>query len=213
MPRQYCRGLFLCMKKNYTLYCCLLLCLSFAACNNAPAKRVLIIGKGEIIVNGNTITMKDKPGYAEQTVDLSDNKETVWSLESPTGKTNVSIPAAGGLYIVNMRIDTIVGSKQNFGKELNNKEIITQERLKVIIDSLGKLTTGANVAAGGSNYMILPNQASRISSNVNAKIFGPFTKIPSTMEADKEGNVPELYKFYTNTEMRDLIAHLIEQTK
>lgn len=212
MPRQYCRGLFLRMKKINPIYCCIFLCLLFAACNNVPAKRVLVIGKGEIVVNGNTVTMKDKPGYAEQTVDLTDNKEVAWSLESPNGKASVTIPAEGGLYIVNMRIDTIVGSKQNFGKDLNNKEIITQERLKLIIDSLVKLTTGTNISAG-NNYMILPNQVSKISSNVNAKIYGPFTKIPSQLEADKDGNAPELYKFYTNTEMRELIAHLIEQTK
>lgn len=157
--------------------------------------------------------MKDKSGYAEQTMDISDNKEVVLNVETPSGKSNVTIPNVAGIYILNLRADTLAGSKQNFGKDLNNKEIISQEKIKTIIDSLQKLTVGSNVTTEGNNFMILPNQLTKVSANIEAKVFGPFTKIPSTLEADKDGNAPEIYKFYTNTEMRDLIEHLIQQTK
>ncbi len=201
------------MKKKYLLYASAFISLSIVSCSTAPSKKVIIIGKGEIIVNDHNITLKDKSGYAEQTIELKDNKEEELSVETPNGKSTIMIHGESALYILNLRVDTIVGSKQNFGKDLNNKEIITQERIKLIIDSLQKLTVGTNVTSGGNNYMILPNQVTKISSNTNAKIFGPFTKIPSTLEVDKDGNAPELYKFYTNTEIRDLIEHLVQQTK
>jgi len=88
---------------------------------------------------------------------------------------------------------------------------MTQEELRSKIDSLTKLTKGANISAG-HNYMLLPNQLTKISDNSEAKVFGPFTKIPGTLEADKNGKAPEIYKFYTNAEMRDLIANLKKMT-
>lgn len=201
------------MKKNYLSLITLIVCGLIVSCSNGPSKKVIIIGKGEIIVNENSITMKDKSGYAEQTMELLGNKEEVLNVETPTGKSTITIPNDAGVYILNLRVDTLAGSKQNFGKDLNNREVISQEKIKVIIDSLQKLTVGKNVSAEGNNFMILPNQLTKISSNINAKVFGPYTKIPSTLEADKDGNAPELFKFYTNTEVRDLIEHLIQQTK
>jgi hypothetical protein len=47
---------------------------------------------------------------------------------------------------------------------------------------------------------------------MDAKVFGPFTKIPATLDADKNGNAPEIYKFYTNTEMRQLINNFKKMT-
>lgn len=201
------------MKKiNLSLFT-LAFCAFIFSCSNGPSKKVIIIGKGEINVADKSIAMKDKSGYAEQTMDISDNKEVVLNVETPSGKSNVTIPNVAGIYILNLRADTLAGSKQNFGKDLNNKEIISQEKIKTIIDSLQKLTVGSNVTTEGNNFMILPNQLTKVSANIEAKVFGPFTKIPSTLEADKDGNAPEIYKFYTNTEMRDLIEHLIQQTK
>lgn len=201
------------MKKNYLSLITLIVSGLIVSCSNGPSKKVIIIGKGEIVVNENSITMKDKSGYAEQIMELSGNKEIVLNIETPKEKSTVTIPVDAGVFILNLRADTLAGSKQNFGKDLNNREVISQEKIKLIIDSLQNLTVGKNVNAEGNNFMILPNQFTKISSNINAKVFGPFTKIPSTLEADKDGNAPELYKFYTNTEVRDLIQHLIQQTK
>ena len=58
----------------------------------------------------------------------------------------------------------------------------------------------------------MPNQLVKISDNTDAKVFGPFTKIPGTIEADKDGKAPEIYKFYTNTELRELIEKLKTMT-
>ena len=87
-----------------------------------------------------------------------------------------------------------------------------QEELKGIIDSLNLLTTGANVKPENHNYMVLPNKAAKISANPKAKVYGPFTKIPGTLDADEDGKAPEIYKFYTINELREVIANLKKQT-
>lgn len=181
------------------------------ACNSPVTRKVLIIGRGKITAQQNNITMTDGSGYAEETVEIKEDKPVSWNVTTPSGKTTINIPDEKGFYILNLKTDTIVGSQQNMSQDLGGRTM-TQEELKVKIDSLVKLTTGANVNPGGHNYFILPKQLIKVSSNMEAKIFGPFTKIPGSIEADKDGKAPEIYKFYTNTEMRDLIVRLKKNT-
>lgn len=178
------------------------------ACKTEVKKKVMIIGKGDISAEGANITVKGSSGSSDKTIDLGD--ETALQLSSPSGKNSINVPNEPGFYILNLRTDTIVGSKQNLGSDLAGRTI-TQEELKVKIDSLTQLTTGANVKAG-SSYLILPNQLIKITDNKGVKVFGPFTKIPGSLDADENGKAPELYKFYTNTEMRELIANLKKMT-
>lgn len=182
------------------------------ACNSGSDKKVLIMGRGSITANGNDITMKDGSGYAEETVEAGGGKAVAWNVTTGSGKTTVNVPAEKGFYILNLRNDTVVGSQQIFGTDISSNRTITQEELKSKIDSLTKLTTGSNISPGGHNYILLPHQLKKISDNPDAKVFGPFTKIPGTLEADKNGKAPEIYKFYTNTEMRDLISSFKKMT-
>ncbi|WP_147204619.1 hypothetical protein [Segetibacter aerophilus] len=184
---------------------------TFLACNEPVTKKVLVMGRGKIDAQENNITMTDGSSYVEETIEIKGDKPVTWNVTTPSGKTTVNIPEEKGFYILNLKTDTIVGSQQNIGQDLGGRTM-TQEELKVKIDSLIKLTTGANISLGGHNYFILPNQLIKISPNTEAKIFGPFTKIPGSFEADKDGNAPEIYKFYTNTEMRDLIVRLKKNT-
>lgn len=178
----------------------------FFACNSPANKKVLIMGRGAIATSGNDITIKDGSGYTEETVDVS--KATSWNVTTPSGKTTVSIPEEKGFYVLNTKTDTIVGSRQIFGKDISSNQTMTQEELKIKIDSLTKLTAGANISSAGNNYIILPGELKKISDNTESQVFGPFSKIPGTLESGKNGKAPEIYKFYTNSEMRDLILHL-----
>ncbi|HEX8675876.1 MAG TPA: hypothetical protein VF700_01580 [Segetibacter sp.] len=196
-------------KFNFIAWCCII---TLLACSSSPSKKVLIMGRGAITANGNEITMKEGSGYSEETVEVSGEKAVSWNVTTPAGKTTINIPEEKGFYVLNLKTDTIVGSQQILGKDLSSGRTMTQEELKAKVDSLTKLTTGSNVSPEGHNYFILPNQLVKISSNTEAKIFGPFTKIPGTLEADKDGKTPELYKFYTNSEMRQLIANLKKMT-
>ena len=195
-------------KFNLIAWCCII---TLLACSSSPSKKVLIMGRGAITANGNEITMKEGSGYSEETVEVSGEKAVSWNVTTPAGKTTINIPEEKGFYVLNLKTDTIVGSQQILGKDLSSGRTMTQEELKTKVDSLTKLTTGSNVSPGGHSYIILPNQLVKISSNTEAKVFGPFTKIPGTLEAD-DGKTPELYKFYTNSEMRQLIANLKKMT-
>lgn len=169
------------------------------------------MGRGKITVKDNEIMVKDGSGYVEETVELNGEKPITYNITTAAAKTTIDIPAEKGLYILNLKTDTIVGSQQNLGKDLAGRTI-SQEELKVVIDSLIKLTKGVNVSTVSHNYFILPNQVVKVSTNKEAQVFGPFNKIPGSVEADKNGKAPELYKFYTNQEMRQLIANLQKQT-
>lgn len=197
------------MKRKHLIALCSMV--SFMACSSPVTKKVLIIGRGKITATENDITMTDGSGYTEEKVEVKGDKPVAWNVTTPSGKTTINIPADNGFYILNLKSDTIVGSQQNMGKDLGGRTI-TQEELKVTIDSLTKLTGGANVSTGGHNYFIVPNQLTKVTSNIDAQVFGPFTKIPGSIEADKDGKAPEIFKFYTNGEMRDLIVSLKKNT-
>jgi hypothetical protein len=195
---------------KYNFIACIAIAALFA-CNSQANKKVLIMGRGTIATKENDITMKDGSGYSEETVDAGGDKAS-WNVTTPAGKTTVNIPEEKGFYILNLKTDTLVGSRQIFGKDISSTRTISQEELKMKIDSLTKLTAGANISSTGSNYIILPNQLKKISDNSEAKVFGPFTQIPGALEADKNGKAPEIYKFYTNSEMRELISKLKKMT-
>lgn len=91
--------------------------------------------------------------------------------------------------------------------------MISQEQLHVKIDSISKLISGVIPAGAKDVYIVAPNAISKISSNTNARVYGPFTKIPASLEADPEGKEIELYKFRTNTEMRELLKTMTEATQ
>ena len=50
----------------------------------------------------------------------------------------------------------------------------------------------------------------KITNLTNAKIFGPFTPVPSAFDA---GSVPEIYKFYNLSEVQVIISKLTEMSK
>jgi hypothetical protein len=184
---------------------------ALAACNSATKKKVLVMGKGTLTASGNNVTYKEGAGYAETEVEIKDDKETTLNIEGGSTKT-VTIPAGAGLYILNLRVDTVVGSKQNLGSDLNSGSMITQEQLKVKIDSMTQLSQG-NVPTGAKDvHIVLPNGVAKVSDNVNARVFGPFTKIPASLDADPDGKPLELYKFRTNNEMREVIKTMTEAT-
>jgi hypothetical protein len=87
---------------------------------------------------------------------------------------------------------------------------ITQDQLKFQLDSLNKLVKGENISAAAKNYFIVPGKMEKITQFTTAKIFGPFTPVPSAFDA---GSVPEVYKFYSISEVNDIISKLTEMSK
>jgi hypothetical protein len=105
---------------------------------------------------------------------------------------------------LNLKKDTLVGSYQRVGSE-NSQQVITQENLKLRIDSLNQLMAGTNTNTSNRNFCIPPNQIAKVSANTNAEIIGPYKTVPGSFAAGKEH---EIYKFYTNKEMQEIVGKL-----
>ena len=197
------------MKRVFAFIALILMAVS---CHKPITRKVIIMGRGKIIVSDQKVEMQDGTGYAEESEDIEGTQPVKWDVTTPKGKSTVTIPEERGVYILNLKTDTLVGSLQLVGLDLSNKNVITQEELKLKIDSLTQLTKGDNVQFGGRNYFILPGQIIKITPNIHAKIYGPFTLISNTIETDDNNTMPEIYKFYTNTEMHQLIEKFKKMT-
>ena len=164
-------------------------------------KQVLIMSSGTIKVSGNNITLEPSTRHNEQKVSVSEDKLNIVSTD---GNSDVTISGGGGLYILNLKTDTLVGSYQHIGEQGENEKI-TQEDLRMRIDSLQQLTKGTNVSNEKRNFFIPPRQIVKISSNGQAQVVGPYLKMPASFESGKEH---EVYKFYTNKEVYEIIDKL-----
>jgi hypothetical protein len=175
--------------------------LSLAACKGHHKKVIVYAGSSIQVDNTRTnITVGEGGPLQQQELDFSGGDPVTLSIQTPSGKLSLEAPE-DGLYIVNLKGDTVVGSYQRVSAE-NASNRITQDRLKPLVDSLEKLVRGENVSAANKNYFILPNHIAKISSIAEGKVFGPYTTIPSSFDA---GSVPEIYKFYSIREVHEMI--------
>jgi hypothetical protein len=169
-------------------------------------KKVLVYASDKITVDATqqniTIANGDGTTHYEQELDFPVGDPVTLNVTSPQGKYTVSIPD-DGLYIANLKNDTVLGSKQHVGEGGGAK--ITQDALQQKLDSLTKLVQDQNVSEANQNYFILPGKAAKITTETKSKVFGPFTKVPGGFDA---GSVPAIYKFYSMREMREIVANL-----
>lgn len=168
-------------------------------------KKILVYASSDIQTDNTktAITVGDGTTHHEQELDFKGADPVTLNIQSPAGK--ISLEAQDdGLYIANLKNDTVIGSYQHVGSE-GGEARITQDALKQKLDSLQKLVTGQNISAANRNYFIPPNKIVKITAETKAKVFGPFTSIPGGFDA---GSVPEIYKFYSIKEVRDIISKL-----
>ncbi|MFY7898913.1 MAG: hypothetical protein ACOVNY_01940 [Chitinophagaceae bacterium] len=194
---------------NQTIVCLTAL-IALAACSSNP-KKVIVYFKGNSTANAETktITVKDGAGAEEKTMDFNTAEKVSLKIEGLDEDATVEIPE-NGLYIVNAKNDTIIGSYQKYSDPKTSQTVITQEQLKKDIDSLTQLTMGKNISAANRNFYILPKQAAKISNNIESFVVGPFHKMTSVAkEGDKE---PEVYRFYSIKEIRETIQNLTKLT-
>ena len=183
--------------------------LSLAACKG-HAKKITAYASGDIQVDNSktNITVADGTGQREQELEYKGSGSVTLNVTTPTGKLSLEAKD-DGLYVANLKNDdTLIGSYQHVGAE-GGEARIGQDALKQKLDSLQKLVLDQNVSDANRNYYILPGQIAKISSESNAKVFGPFHPIPGGFDA---GSVPELYKFYSIREIREIISRLSGMT-
>jgi hypothetical protein len=187
----------------------LLVTVAFTACTGHE-KRVLVYASGDIQVDDTKqhITVSDGTTHHEQELDFSGSDPVSLEVQAPSGKLTLNA-TDDGLYLLNMQHDTVIGSFQHVGAD-NGGAKITQDVLKQKLDSLEKLTRNENVSDANRNYFVVPGKIVKITSNTRAKVFGPYTPIPGSFDA---GSVPEIYKFYSLPEVREIISNLQKMTK
>ncbi|TAF53628.1 MAG: hypothetical protein EAZ62_04335 [Sphingobacteriia bacterium] len=181
------------------------LLLTLAACSSNPKTLVVMSkGKAEVDLNAQTIKATDGSGHEEQTINLS-QEPAIFQLNTPAGEAKVELKGTG-LYVVNVKNDTIIGAYQNYTSAEKAQNMISQEALKTKTDSLKQLVEGKNVSAANRNYYILPNQVAKISENPAAQVVGPYHRMRSAERVD--GKDPEIYRFYSIKEIREMISKL-----
>lgn len=197
------------MQKN-SCYLLLAIVLFFAACKGHE-KKVLVYASDKISVDNSqqniTVANGDGTTHHEQELDFHTGDPVTLNIQTPQGKYTLTVPD-DGLYIANVKTDTVVGSKQHVGAE-SGESRITQEALQHKLDSLRKLVDDQNVSEANQNFFIPPGKIQKLTDETKAKVFGPFTSVPGGFDA---GSVPAIYKFYSMKEMREIIANLQKMT-
>jgi hypothetical protein len=189
--------------KKFTLLAAIA-CFLIACSNNHKTVVVMSKGKADIDLNAKTIKSTDGSGHEEKTLDIN-SAEISFKLNTPAGEATVDIKE-NGLYVINVKNDTIIGSYQKYSSAGEANKTITQEKLKQNIDSLKLLVEGKNISTANRNYFIVPNQATKITDNKDAQVVGPYHQMRSAERID--GKDPEIYRFYSIKEIREMIARL-----
>ena len=182
----------------------------FSACKG-HIKKVLVYASDKITVDDSkqniTVANGDGTTHHEQELDFTTGDPVTLNVQTPQGKYTISVPE-DGLYVANVKNDTVIGSKQHVGAE-GGESRITQDALVHKLDSLKKLVLDQNVSDANQNFFITPGKIAKLTNETQAKVFGPFTTIPGGFDA---GSVPAIYKFYSMKEMREIIANLQKMT-
>jgi hypothetical protein len=179
--------------------------LSLASCKGHQ-KKVIVYANSDIQVDNTktNITVGEGSPQREQELDFSGSGPVTLNIQTASGKITLEVPD-DGLYVANLKpTDTVIGSYIHTSAEGADTRI-TQDVLKIKLDSLQKLVRNENVSEANRNFFILPNHIGKLSSVAEGKVFGPFTPIPSAFDAS---SVPEIYKFYSMKEMHETIEKL-----
>lgn len=192
------------MMRNFQLLSCFIVLAWLTGCSGEP-KKVLIMASGKIQVNENTITLEPGTTHNEEELMVNGDKITV---KAPSGDMDIEVKE-GGLYLLNLKKDTLVGSYQRVGTSTEQIKI-SREDLKHRLDSMVMLMQGQNVTKGNRNYWIAPMKMEKITGNTQAQIVGPFQNLPRSYDPDKEH---EIYKFHTNKEVVEIIEKIRPMTE
>jgi len=174
------------------------------SCSVDP-KKVIVLSQGTANINTDELTITTSgTGHEEKTVLFHDEGNLELKLSSQAGAATISLPEPG-VYILNTKSDTIVGSYVNYTAPKTAIDRITDEEMRANIDSLQQIISG-NVSAEKKTYFILPNKAVKVSSNTEAHIVTPFHQMTSV--SAKKGEAPEVYRFYLISEVKATLQKL-----
>jgi hypothetical protein len=186
-----------------------------AACSSGGkgggGKKVVVFSSGKMQHNAtNNTTINFEPGNRHEELEItltgSDKQVTV---KTSAGDKTYDV-ADDGLYLINLKADTIIGSIVNFGST-GQRTNIGSDELDFLIDSTKKLMTGEGASDAKKTYFLPPNSVKKITNNVSATVLSPYKNIPYEVTPDENGNAPEFYKFFTNSQKRETLKELIDR--
>ncbi|HEY8396884.1 MAG TPA: hypothetical protein VIK80_03020 [Flavihumibacter sp.] len=185
--------------------------LAMASCSTPPQKKVVVMASGKFTVSQTGDAIKFEPGtqHNEQVITLKGDKIT---LDDGSGSKELLV-AEPGVYLLNLKNDTLIGSLQVFGDASTRESRITQDVLMERMDSLQQLMLGQNLSPEKKNHFLAPRDFKKITSEDDAIVVGPFRGIPASLTPDKNGRVPEVYKFITNKDARATLDRLNNMLK
>jgi len=195
-----------------TLFSTMLAIMCFAACSPGVVKKVTIMSSRKVQVDAATKIVTLTPGtqYNEAELTLTEKDKGV-TVKSSEGDNTFEVPD-GGLYLLNLKTDTLIGNLVNFGNG-GAPASINAEQLEHIIDSTQQLINGQNASDANKTYFIVPKTIKKVSANANAQLINPYNNIPYRVEVDKDGKAPEIYKFFTAKQKRESLNELLERMK
>lgn len=194
-----------------TLFSTMFAVICFAACSPGVQKKVKIMSSGKITVDPAThvVTQTSGTQHNEEELVLTEKDKGV-TVKGPDGEHVYEVPDAG-IYVLNLKTDTLIGNIVNFGEGRTNS--ITTEQLEHIIDSTQQLINGQNASDEKKTYFLVPKTIKKLSSNPNAQVINPYNNIPGSVAVDKDGKAPEIFKFFTAKQKRETLNELIERMK
>ena len=182
------------------------------SCSSAKGKKVVVMSSGKMQVDSKDYkTILFEPGTQHNDLELtlsSDDKIII--VKSNGSEKKYDIPD-DALYLLNLKSDTMIGNLVNYGSS-GVPASISGEQLEHIIDSTKQLLSGNN-ADDKKTFFLPPNTIKKISDNINAQLLSPYKGIPYKVDVDKNGNPPEMYKFFTNKQKRESLDELQERLK
>ncbi|WEK36661.1 MAG: hypothetical protein P0Y53_04030 [Candidatus Pseudobacter hemicellulosilyticus] len=185
-----------------------------AACSSSDSgsgKKLVIMSSGKFQVDSKDdkiISFEPGNQHNEKEINYSGDKVTV-TVKSSQGDKTFEL-TENGTYLLNLKVDTLIGSVVNFGTSGMPTSISTQQ-LEHIIDSTQQLMMGMNPSDADKTYFLAPNNVHRISAITTARLIGPYNAIPYSVESGPDGKAPEIYKFFTNKQKRESLIELIQR--
>lgn len=190
--------------------CCLAICMLAACSGGGHHKKVVIMSNGKLTMDESKQKIKQDPGntHIEEILEFTTDKVKL-EVESSYGKKDFDL-TDDGLYILNIKVDTLVGGIVNYSASAKTTSI-SGEALDRMIDSTRQMLEGKNASDEKKTYFIVPNTIKKISTDVNAMVLGPYKSIPQKVDVDDSGKPMEVYKFFTNKDKRETLNDLLKR--
>lgn len=170
------------------------------------------MANGKITMDESKQKIKLEPSntHTEQEIQFNSGDRMQLDVESTDGSVKTFDLNEDGIYVLNLKVDTLVGGVVNYSSE-GRASSISGEQLERMVDSTRQLIEGKNVSDDKKTYFIIPWNMKKISTDANVRVIGPYKGIPYKVEADASGKAIEIYKFFTNKQKRETLDDLLKR--